>query len=73
MRRIETGLVTTFQRDMAGDEDAGFEDADFVGEIACEFEELAQHLSALNEKRAELRLRALNGLTAAPQSPRFSE
>jgi ABC-type transporter Mla subunit MlaD len=55
--------------DRAGSE----EEADFVGEIAGEFEEFAQHLAALNEKRAEQRSRALKCLTAAPQSPGLSE
>ncbi|KAF2991135.1 hypothetical protein OGR47_02800 [Methylocystis sp. MJC1] len=49
------------------------EEADFVGEIAGEFEEFVQHLEGLNEKRAELRSRALKCLTAAPQSPGLSE
>lgn len=49
------------------------EEADFVGEIAGEFEDFTQHLAALNEKRAELQSRALKCLTAAPQTPGFSE
>lgn len=48
------------------------EEADFVGEIAGEFEEFAQHLGGLKEKRAEPS-RALKCLTAAPQSPGLSE
>lgn len=55
--------------DRAGSE----EEADFVGEIADEFEDFTQHLVALNEKRAELQSRALKCLTAAPQTPGFSE
>ncbi|WP_330084339.1 hypothetical protein [Methylocystis iwaonis] len=49
------------------------EEADFVGEIAGEFEDFTQHLAALNVKRAELQSRALASLNAAPQSPRLSE
>lgn len=55
--------------DHAGSE----EEADFVGEIAGEFKEFAQHLVALKKKRAEPRSRALKCLTAALQPPGLSE
>lgn len=49
------------------------EEAGFVGEIAGEFEEFAQHLAGLKEKRAGLPSRALQILSVAPQTPRFCE
>ncbi|WP_281931507.1 hypothetical protein [Methylocystis iwaonis] len=52
---------------------AGLEEADFVGEIAGEFEEFAQHLAGLNEKRAGLPSRALQSLSAALPTPKSSE
>lgn len=49
------------------------EEADFVGEIAGEFEEFEQHLAGLKEKRAEWQSRALGSLSTVVSTPGFSE